>query len=210
MLNVIKVRKARTVTLLTTYDQSLPIPIDTQNESLVDLRPLCAKMMVIGPFEPPKAFGLQHVKSSPIPPISNLLRTYMMSIPGVDTVVLSSPDISIVGDFQQILKTVEDEGFEASWSCHQAANVFIMSSPVVAYLMGDMPPELTFRDNWKPWVHNWMKNLLRQRYLDVTKLGVFSQISTTTDTTGSTYIPEIVPEEPKKRAVVRRVKAPRL
>jgi hypothetical protein len=217
-MNVIKTTKPRTSTLLTAYDLSLAISIDTQKESLLNLRPKFSKTIVIGKIDPGKYDGFVFIKSDPF--VTRTLRTYLIGIPGVDTCVLTNPDITMEGDLSSILKRVEDSGFDASWCCHQDERIFVMSSPVAAHLMADMP-EMTFNENWGGWVHDWMVKMLRQRYIDVSNLGVFKQINP--PTTPFISLQELAQvmvnyqeneaKEVKKRgrpSTVKRVKAPPL
>jgi len=176
-MKVVKLKKPTSLVGLTTLDPALAIPMNVQQGVIEDWGKKLGKMLVIGPSAPNAANGLRHVPSGSLPPIQNLLRTYMLSIPGTEVLVLARPNY-FLNDLQPVRDFAKVKGFEVMWGCHQSLEnkpqLFVLSSPVVSHMLNELPPEVTFMHNWEDWVHSWMTRLLRQRYFDASefKMGV--------------------------------------
>lgn len=172
-LKVLQQRKLKLSTALTTVDALLATSIDDQRDAVNQWSTAFPKVLVMGPQEPKKADGVRHVKTKDLPPMANLLRTYMQSIPGADVCLLANPDILINADkLQSILDHVISERMEMAWAAHLNIDGkprgFIMASPVIAHLVNDLNQATTFQSNWIPLVHTWMQKMMRYRYFDGT------------------------------------------
>jgi hypothetical protein len=177
-MQVLKLKRTKVSTILTTLDPALTIPLDIQQRAVANFATQAPKVIVVGPQEIAKAPGLSHVKTGPTPAINNLLATYMQRIPGAEICALISPDVLITGDLLPLLKHVDTLRLDLAWACHLnvdgAPKGFIMSSPVVAHLMNDLGATLNFTHDWRNNVHLWMNKLLRQRYFDGTQFNILT------------------------------------
>lgn len=213
-MKILKLRRTKISAILTTVDPELPISLDVQRKSVESWLGKVSKVLVIGPVEPaPPSNGLRYLKTGAKPTINNLLATYMQSIPGSDICVLTTPNIELA-DPSKLLEEVDARKMEMAWACHINVDgkptAFIMSSPVIAHLMNDLPQFTTFHHEWQNLVHNWMLRLLRHRYFDGTDFGVFKGVKREeTPFVSMAELGQIIQQAQKpepKRAAVKKVK----
>jgi hypothetical protein len=225
---ILKLRRIKLGSILTTLDPTLPVPIEDQRKAVANFATKAPRVFVNGPEAPAKAPGIRHQPTPPKAKISQLLGTYMQSIPGAEVVMLAAPDLLITGEVGPLLAYVDSQRMELAWGCNLNVDgkpsAFILSSQVVAHLMNDLPQGMTFEADWKTWVHEWMKRLLRQRYFDASDYGIITGFPTETPPTVDPAMVELAaqvqdlkmvyaaPKEPPppkpKRGNVRRVKVP--
>lgn len=225
---VIKLKRTKLGTVITTLDPALDTPLEDQRRAISNYATKAPRVLVSGPEVPPKADGVRHVKTTTLPQIKNLLGTYMQTIPGSEICLITNPNALITGDIQAILAHVDSIRLDIAWACNiNAAGrpiAFILSSPVVAHLMNDLPQGMTFKHDWQAWTHGWMGRLLRQRYFDGTQFGLLTlaapyvphggqevkaqaEKAITDDILNAYSIPEPKVEAPKpKRGNIRKIK----
>src|SRR5688572_16836244 len=146
---VIKLKRTRLGTVITTLDPALDIPLDEQRKAISNFASKAPRVLVCGPELPPKADGVRHVKTTSIPQISNLLGTYMQTIPGSEVCLIANPNTLITGEIQPLLAHVDGLRLDLAWACNVNSAgrplAFFLSSPVVAHLMNDLPQGMTFK-----------------------------------------------------------------
>ncbi len=176
----LRLKRNKLSTGLTTLDPNLSISIDDQKEAIKNWSSVLAKVVISGPIQPEPKDGLRYIKTGPTPPIRNLLGSYMVSMPGAEICVLAAPNLTLGGDIAGMLAHVDTMRMEMAWACHAdiagKPSAFFMSAPVIAHLMGDIPPALSFKDNWQDWVHKWMERLMRHRYFDASQFSAIQAI----------------------------------
>jgi hypothetical protein len=200
----LKLRRSRVSSALTVLDSSLPIPLEDQKKSISSIAANVARTFVIGPIEPPKHDGLRWVQS-PRPSFKSLIGTYVMAVPGAEVCILTPPNVVLTGKNEELLKHVDAAGMDMSWACHVNAGaspaLFVMSAPVLSYMMNDVPHGMVMTEDWKAWVHGWMQKLLRQRYFDGSHFNLFETISPNV-----VIPPAPVPVAAKKKSPLKKVK----
>lgn len=187
-MKIIRTKPAKLHTVLTTFDSGLGIALETQRQALANFALQAPRVLIGGTEEPAKPHGgVRWIKGPST--IRNLLGTYMQSIPGREVCLLTNPDL-LIGDPLPLLNHVDDQRMEMAWACNlgNPPIAFVLSSPVVVHLMNDLPG-LTFRSDWRPWVHDWMQRLLRQRYFDGTPFKVVTPFAREEEA----VVPEPVP-----------------
>ncbi len=140
------------------------------DEVLLNWNSKIPRLLVYGDKPVAKGNGIRWVQSKENPPIRSLFGTYMFQIPIAEACFLSNPDVVWAGDPNDLLAYVQAQRMEMTWAVglqiKGKVEGFVMSSKVIAHIMGDIPPTLGFKDDWKPWMDSWMKRRMQQRYLD--------------------------------------------
>lgn len=151
----------------------------------------------------------------------DMLRGYVVQIPGNEVFAIASPDVDISPDQVPFFKHVGEQRMERAWAAYfltnkQVPDVFIMSAPVLPHVLRDFPEAVLFsNDAWKLHLHNWLKRfMLQHRYFDGTPFGFVKQSSlqpilatlepdlTPVDTQVATEAPK--PVEAKRRGRPRK------
>jgi hypothetical protein len=180
-MQVLKLKRTKVSTILSTIDPALSASLEDQNKAVQNWTTRIPKVIVIGPSAPTaKADGLSHIQTGPTPAMVNLLATYMKRIPGAEICMLAGPDVLITGEIEPLLKHVDTLRLDIAWGCNLSINgvpkAFVLSSPVVVHLMNDLNPMMNFTHDWRTVVHSWMQKLLRQRYFDGSQFNIISPL----------------------------------
>lgn len=199
-MNIIKYRRPKIGTVLSTISPNLPYSIEDQKNAVSSWSKLVPKVMIIGDLVPPKADGVRHVNVRPT--LNNLLGTYAQSMPGLEGVCITNPNVELDEDgLKNLVDYITSQRMELNWGC-VSGRTFFMSSQIAAHLVTDLPANIFFHNEWQPWMDNWMRRLLRNRYLDASKFNLVKL-----------SIPEAKPEQlpppppvVKKKSPVRKLK----
>lgn len=196
---VIKHKRNKLGSVLSTIDPALPIQLDSQHSAVANWSAKSAKLFIIGPSAPQVANGTRFIRTGPTPPIHNLLGTYLQSIPGSEVCMISSPDC-VISDVMPLLNHIDAQKMELAWASHVdfgvTPSVFFLSSPVIAHMLNDIPRTLTFQQDWRAWVHGWFQRLLRHRYFDATSFSPVVEVLPPPPQDPSPIAPETPKEEP--------------
>lgn len=199
-MNIIRFKRPKIGTVLTTISPFLTPDVEDQKKIILEWSKIVPRVLVIGDIEPLKADGVRHVKAPRT--INNLIATYAQSIPGLEGVVLTNPNVVLDADgLQDLAKYVESERMELTWGTSQG-KTFFMSSQIAAHLLNDLPSNTLFNSDWQGWLDAWLRRMLRQRYIDVSKM---SLIKTSTPDHKHEVIPPPPPAK-RKKPTVRKVK----
>jgi hypothetical protein len=200
IMQILRYKRPKIGTVLSTINPLLPYALEDQKNTVLSWSKLVPKVMIIGDVEPLKSDGVRHVKVRPT--LNNLIATYAQSMPGLEGVCITNPNVEFDEEgVKQLVEYIASERMELNWGC-VSGRTFFMSSQIAAHLVNDLPIGTGFNSEWQPWLDNWMRRLLRQRYLDVSKFNLVKQ--SIPEAKQETLPPP--PPPVKKKSPVRKLK----
>lgn len=170
-----KIQKTRLNTFITAAE--------TQEEldGLVKSKDGASRLMVFSHLKPSvNFFGLRHFPSKPNARAIDILRQYVVQIPGNEFFIVANPDVIVTEDQSGFMAYLGAERMQVSWASYVmdsssdvAPIAFVMSAPVLPHLLRDMPEKFLFSGvEWRIWMHQWLKKfMLQHRYFDATGFG---------------------------------------
>lgn len=203
----LKIRKYKLSTILTATNSLMDIPVEKQLETIGKWADSASRVILHSTEKPSfhKGLRLNQTTDSNMT-VLKLLRSYVVQIPGSEIFAIAAPNVLILPDQQALFEHVEKQKMERSWAAYakvgleDTPKVFIMSAPVLPYVLRDLPPTLTFAtDEWAKWVHNWMgKFMLKHRYFNAAPFGIVAPVE-------MPVVPAVVAEIPLVEAEVAQV-----
>lgn len=205
----LKIRKVALNTILTATHPNLGT-IDHQFDVMKAWEKSAARI-IIHTNEVPKISilgGRIYPTKTGITSLSDMIRMYVVQIPGAEVFAIAAPNTKIAPDQKAFFEHVEYQKMERSWAAHSGLDAdglpraFIMSAPVLPHILRDLPEGLTLGNNsWSKWLHEWLRKfMLQHRYFDATKFNI-----TPTETV---VIPEIAPLPPIESVLSQKLTEP--
>ncbi len=108
------------------------------------------------------------------PDLASVLRSYVINIPGREIFLVCAPNVVINPEQAAFFNYAENEKMERSWAAYATDSsgttpkAFVMTAPVLPYVLQNIPNNLTFgNQEWAVWLHEWMsKFMLSHRYFN--------------------------------------------
>lgn len=202
---VMRYRKPALGTAITACDSALPYSLEAQNASIASFLGNVDRVLVFGKDTPTvKGDGLRHVLTPPNPAIVQMLGNYMQTIPGNEAVLIVAPNVIFdKAQSDAVMEEVAKARLDLAWCSSVADGLgLIMSAPVVAHLMNDIPSGLTFHNQWQAYISQWAKGIMRHRFIDTSKFSMVTPIEEVLPPA-----PVLAPAAPTQAHSVRRRKA---
>lgn len=169
----LKIRKSKLDTVITGTSSKLG-PIADQLTVVEKLKGSAGRVFLHSTQKPAISFDGLRVVVGKEPNVADVLRHYVINIPGREVFAICAPNVIINPDQAQFFQYVENEKMERSWAAYASDSpvgppkVFIMTAPVLPYVLQAIPPNLSFGSNeWAVWLNAWMsKFMLSHRYFN--------------------------------------------
>ncbi len=195
-----KVKKNKINTILTATSESLG-PVEAQLNTITSWAKAANRIIVHSNAKMAQFDGLRYMaEDAPETPLIQILRRYIVQIPGGEIFALAAPNVLISTNQSELFEFVDKNRMEVTWAgmatlpgepgCPRA---FIMSASILPHILRDMPAHLTFgNDEWALWMDAWLgKFILAHRYFDANQFNFVSKIPAKAD-----YEPVAVVSEP--------------
>jgi hypothetical protein len=173
MIKEVKSTRTTINTVLTATSNETPI--QDQLAHISQWGTLVPRVIAMGPHRPHGMNGLKWTATNPKTPISHLLGTYIMEIPGVEVCLLATQTFDLGGDLKGLLDYVGRQRMELAWAGYLNNRKgdpvgFLISASVVAHMINDIPQNVTLESSaWTYSVHSWLKaHMQPHRYFDAT------------------------------------------
>jgi hypothetical protein len=172
MINVKKLRRSKFHTAITS------IGTEHERQAVSTWSKSFPNVNVVGPVAPIVVDGVRYFPTQKPVSLRHALGIYLGSIPGNEICMIGEPNFTIDGEANKILEHIESERIEMTWGCFSEINgapsIFLCTTSIVAHMMMSFNETICFGTTWQPYVHDWMQNMVRQRYFDASKYGIFS------------------------------------
>lgn len=170
-MKIIKASVKKLNVVLSAYDPALPIDPNTQVESLKALSTIAPRMLISSETVPFSQNAVRFANTGKTKSLKNLFATYIQEFRGNEIVLLVGPEVLIDKGADDVLKMSGDLRLDMTWaggiSINGARRGFILTANVLNYMLTDIPDTLLFTNDWQSWVHNWLTQSIRHRYIDV-------------------------------------------
>ena len=142
------------------------------------------RVYISSKLQPPQKFGLFWHKVKPDAKplcLDDVLRQYMLRIPGTEICIIASPDVELGGDIKGLLAEVDAKRLHNAWAafdkgpeCSETPIAFVLTANIIAQMMIHVPMGLNLSESeWRRWLHAWLgKHTLRPRYFEATKYAI--------------------------------------
>lgn len=173
----LRIKKTKLATAITATSNKLPIPVEAQFLAVCDWCKSADRVIVHSDQKPaasPDGLRLSPTKSSNLA-VADVIRAYVVQIPGDEIFAIAAPNILIGQDQVKFFNYVSDQKMERVWAAYftlkETGNVpvmFIMSAPVLPYILQNIPSNLTFDgESWALWMNDWLNSfMLKHRYFN--------------------------------------------
>lgn len=142
------------------------------------------RVYITSKLQPPQKFGLFWNKLKPDAKpqcLDDLLRKYMLRIPGNEVCIIASPDVELGGNIKGLLEEVDSKRLHNAWAAFDKGTespetpiAFVLTANIIAQMMIHVPMGLSLSESeWRRWLHAWLgMHTLRPRYFEATSYGI--------------------------------------
>jgi len=189
----LKIKKTKLATIVTAISGKLSVPVEAQLLAVNGWSNAAARVIVHSaykmPVMPNNGIRMASTKQEN-PAVADILRAYVVQIPGDEIFAIAAPNISFNPDQLKLFTHVEKEKMERAWACYASTggsktpSVFVMSAPVLPHILRDIPNTISFADeSWSVWMDNWLsKFMLKHRYFDGNQFNLVSPLTVPAET----------------------------
>lgn len=184
----LKIKKTKLATIVTAITDGLNVPTEAQLLAVNEWGNAAGRVIVHSAYKMPinPSNGVRMASTKQVnPSLGDILRAYVVQIPGDEIFAIAAPNIKFSGDQLALFEHVSKEKMERAWACYvtvdgsKTPSAFILSAPVLPHILRDLPNTLSFaHESWSVWMDQWLsKFMLKHRYFDATGFNLASRLT---------------------------------